>query len=345
MDATGIDISDTAIHYISFEKKSGNMVIKSYGKKPLPFGAVSGGYINNPNAVSKVLSDIKKETGIEFVNASLPEEKCYLFKIQVPKLPNLELRDAIGFRLEENVPISAAEAIYDFTILPTDKKDTSHFDVMVSVIPSKVSEAYASVFKSVGITPLTFEINSQAVSRSVVLPDSEGSHLVFNLGDTKTGLAIVYKGIVFFTSTIPVGVEAINRAIAKVFNVPIGSVPDIKSDIISSGKQDMKLFLEVMETTKPIKEEMMKLVSYWKTHSVNVLHFPSGVDKIILCGKDTALPAVNEYIYAEIGVKAEIANVWQNVFSFEDYLPPISFNESLDYASAIGSAMISQKIS
>src|SRR3989344_3833030 len=155
MSAAGIDISDTTVRFVNFGIKRGKRFIKSYGEKPLPLGAVSSGYINNPDAVIKILSEIKKETGISFANASLPEEKAYLFKMQVPKLPDLELYDAVGFRLEENVQISAKEAIYDFTILPGDKKDTGHYDVMVSVIPSKVSESYATVFKAAGIFPLT----------------------------------------------------------------------------------------------------------------------------------------------------------------------------------------------
>lgn len=341
MDAAGIDISDTAIRFISFGYKKGKRFIKAYGKKPLPIGAVSSGYINDPNAIIKILSDIKKETGISFMNVSLPEEKAYLFKMQVPKLPDAELYDAVGFRIEENVPISAKEAIYDFAILTGDKKDTSHYDVLVSVIPIKVAEAYSNVFKSAGITPLTFEIGSQAVSRSVVPRESKGSYLVVNLSDNKTGLAIVNQGIVFFTSTVPVGGEALDGVIAKTFNVPMRNVPEVKAEIMASGKQDMKLFLEVMDATLPIKEEVVKLATYWKTHSVGILHAPSSIDKIILCGKDTALPAVDEYIYAVTGIRAETANVWGNVFSFEDYIPSISYSESLDYGGAIGLAMIS----
>lgn len=341
MTASGVDISDTAIRFINFGIKKGKRFVKSYGEKLLPIGTMSGGYINNSDTIIKILSDIKRETGISFANVSLPEEKAYLFKMQVPKLPDIELRDAVGFRLEENVPISAKEAIYDFTILSGDKKDTSHYDVIVSVIPLKVSEAYSRVFKQAGITPLTFEISSQAISRAVVSPKLPGSYLIINLGDTKTGLAIVNQGIVFFTSTVPVGGEALDRVIAKAFNTPIRNVPDIKSDIMVNGKQDMKLFLEVMDAAGPLKEEVMKLSAYWKTHSVSVLHAPSGIDKIILCGKDTALPSVDEYVCAATGIKTEIANVWQNIFSFDDYIPPISYEKSLDYAAAIGLAMIS----
>ena len=189
--------------------------------------------------------------------------------------------------------------------------------------------------------PLKFEISSQAVSRSVVSPKSKESYLIVHLGDTKTGLAIVNRGMVFFTSTVPVGSDALNQVISKVFNVPLHSVPEVKKEIISSGKQDMDLFLKVMDATAPVKDEIMKLVSYWKTHGVNVVHNSSVIDKIILCGKDTALPAVDEYVFAETGIKTEVANVWRNIISLDDFIPPIPYEQSLDFAGAIGLAMLS----
>ena len=103
----------------------------------------------------------------------------------------------------------------------------------------------------------------------------------------------------------------------------------------------MKIFLEIMKTTDPLREEIKKLSVYWRAQSVKVLHKPSNLDKIILCGRDTAIPSVNEYVQATTGIKVETANVWRNVFSFENYIPPISRVESLDYAAAIGLALSS----
>jgi len=37
--------------------------------------------------------------------------------------------------------------------------------------------------------------------------------------------------------------------------------------------------------------------------------------------------------------KVEVGNVWRNTFSFEEYIPPILFDESLDYAAAVGLAL------
>lgn len=341
MPAVGIDISDTAVRHIVFGYKNGQRYVKSFGEEKVPEGAISSGYINKPGEVTKILSAVKEKTGRSFVNASLPEEKAYLFEMQVPKLPDNELYEAVGFRLEENVPIPAKEAIYDFTILDYGKSESDHLDIIVSVIPAKVSETYAKVFEDAGLMPLSFEISGQAIGRAVIDPKMTGSFLIMNFGETKTGFSIVSHGIVFFTSTLPFGSLALDEVTAKVYGVPISDVSGIKSEMIKSGKQDMKLFLEIMRSTDPIKEEIKKLSAYWRAQSVKVIHKPSNIDKIILSGRDAAIPSVDEYVHSVTGIPAEVANVWQNVFSFEDYTPPISYADSLNYAGAIGLAVTS----
>lgn len=341
MPATGVDISDTKVRYIDFGYKNEERVIKLFGEEKIPEGVISSGYINKPEELVKILSNIKEKTGISFVRASLPEEKAYLFQVQIPKLTDSELYEAVGFRLEENVPVSAKEAVYDFMVLDYGESKSDHLDVIVSVIPSKVSDAYADVFKKAGLIPLSFEISSQAIGRAVVNPKAQGSFLVMNFSETKTGFSIVSNGIVFFTSTVPFGSSALDEVLAKSAGLSIGELPDMKKEIIKDGKQDMKLFLEIMDAANPLKEEVKKLSAYWRTQSVKVLHKSSNIDKIILCGRDTAIPSVGEYIYATTGIKAETANVWQNVFSFENYIPSIPRTDSLDYAGAIGLALIS----
>jgi type IV pilus assembly protein PilM len=342
MPVAGLDIGENVIRYIEFGGRNDIKFVKKFGERRLPKGAIEAGYINQPEEVIKALTDIKKEADLHFVNVSLPEEKAYVFKLEMPPIGGAELRDAIGFHIEENVPVSAKDSIYDYAILSDNKKKSDHMDVIVSVIPSKVSETYANVVKAAGLMPRNFEILSQAIARAATPGGvSDSSYLILNFNESKTGLAIVHKGIVFFTSTIPIGSSAVDAMIAETYGIPITKVPDLKGEIISSGKQDMKSFLAVMEseTVIPLKEEIAKLATYWKTHGVHIVGEQTKVDKLILCGKDMALPPMDEYLRTSTGINAEVANVWHNIFAFDDYIPTISYRDSLDFAGAVGLAI------
>jgi type IV pilus assembly protein PilM len=335
MDSVGVDISDFAIRFIVLDRKDEYIKIKDFGSIALPAGAVSGGIINDKSAVSKILADIRNRTKVDFINLSLPEERAYLFKVQLPKVSELEMREAVGFRIEENVPVPVKEAVFDYKIMGGDDK-SSHLNVLVSLVPFKLSDTYSDVVTQAGFCPLKFEIASQAVAKSVIPKGEKRAVLVMNFGEVKTSFSIVHNGNVFFSSTVPVGSTVADSIIAKKFKVQLDKVEDIKSNIMGSGKQDMSFFMEVMNELEPIKQEISKLFVYWKTHSLSLSGENDVIEKIILCGKDTALPAVDEYVAGISGIKTEVANVWQNLFSLESYIPPMNYKDSLDYATAIG---------
>jgi type IV pilus assembly protein PilM len=336
MPALSVDLSDSFARFIVFEKKKGLSTIKYFGSEPIPQGAITGGIINNKQAVSDVLRKIRNKTGMDFVNMSLPEERAYLFKMQVPKVSEQEMRETVSFRIEENVPVPAKEAVFDYVIVGDQNEGTDHVDVVVSLVPEKLSDTYSEVAISAGLMPLKFEIVTQAIAKAVTPMNDNRAFMIMNFSENKTSFSIVSGRNVFFSSTVPYGSLVTDAIIAKKFKTDIGKVEQIKSEILGSGKQNMSLFMEIMNELDPIKEEISKLSVYWKTHSVALSGVSGSIQKIVLCGKDTVLPAVDEYISGVSGIKTEVANVWQNVFSVEDYIPPINHKDSLDYAGVVG---------
>ena len=63
------------------------------------------------------------------------------------------------------------------------------------------------------------------------------------------------------------------------------------------------------------------------------------IKEIILCGGDANLAGLTEYLTLTLKIPVKLANVWLNVFSFEEYVPEIEFNKSLKFATAVGLAL------
>jgi Tfp pilus assembly PilM family ATPase len=336
MPSLSIDLSDSFARYIVFEKKNNYSVIKYFGAEKIPAGLITGGIINDKKAISEILSRIRVKTGLDFVNMTLPEERAYLFKMQIPKVKDSEMREAISFRIEENVPVPAKEAVFDYKIINRNDNLSDHADVVVSLVPEKLSSTYSEVAVNAGLMPLKFEIVTQAIAKAVTPLNDTRVFLIMNFTENKTSFSIVSDKNVFFSSTVPYGSLATDAIIAKKFKIDISEVDKIKSQILGSGKQNMSLFMEIMNELDPLKEEIAKLSVYWKTHSMALAGISEPIDKIILCGKDTVLPAVDEYISGVSNIKTEVANVWQNFFSLEEYIPLINYKDSLDYAAVVG---------
>jgi len=201
MPAVGLDVSDEAVRFVEFVQGRHGLELGRYGQKPLPPGAVESGYIKDSATVTALLKGLKKEYDLNCIRTALPEEKAYLFKIEIPKVSHKEIRAAIELRLEENVPLAPAQAIFDYEI-GKENNEQGTMEVSVSVLPEKVITTYLDVFTQAGLTPVGFEMEGRAMSKAFIRDGDHGTYIIANLAERKTGVFIVSDGVVRFTSTL-----------------------------------------------------------------------------------------------------------------------------------------------
>ena len=341
MPGVGLAIDDDAISVVELLPHPRGVVLGRFGRRLLPSGSISGGYIHNQDVVVEEIVKLKDELRIDFVNASLSDEKAYLFKTKIPKISPKEIRSALEFKIEENVPISPSEVVFDYDVFTkSDHLGSDHLDIGMTVLPKKVAETYLDLLDKAGLVVLSFETEAQAIARTLVARGDTGSYLIVNFGEQKTGLFIVSAEMVHFTSVVPVGGVHITEAIAKYLSVSIEEAQKIKREHrVLKTRRNTDLFLSLVNTISVLKDEVNKLSVYWNTHTEPGEVLPQKIGKIVLCGRDASLPGFAEYLEIALEHNIAIGNVWQNIFSLNDYIPPILFDESLDYAAAIGLAL------
>jgi len=340
MSAAGLDISDQAIRFIEFSKSKNGLIPTAFGEEKLPPGVIVSGEINKKDELIKILSSLKRKYGLNFVKASLPEEKAYFFKTEIPKVGGDEIRQSIEFRLEENVPVQAGEVLFDYSLISEDHKKSDHLDVIVSVIPKLVAESYAEALEKSGLTAVSFEVESKAIARSAVKKGSKGSVMIINIRDRVTVVTLVRDGTVRFTSTFSMGGNLITEALRKNFSVSLEEAKKIKNEkLYGESKESVAIFFSLAGIVSVIKDEISKFYAYWLAKNDSSGESGGKISKIILCGKDAAIAGLKEYLSQNLKIEVETADVWANTFSLSDRLPEIDFLESLNFAVAIGLAM------
>lgn len=297
---TGIAISDDFIRCIKFVRKNKDLVIDFFLEKPLPSGLIVSGDIKNSLEVSNILGEIKKELKIDFVKVSISEENAYLFNAKIPKINPNEIKGAIEFKMEENVPISSSELVFDY-VITTPHGHRDHVDVVVSALPTKISDDYVEITQRAGLSILSLEIESQAVARAILPKNCTSTYLIVYLDKQKIGLYVASAGIVHFTSTISTKEKKVN---------------------------DLQF----------ISNEIKKLYSYWHTLKENTGEEDKKINNIVVCGGE-ANEEVVSYLATNTKTEVYLCNVWTNVFDINKNVPPIPFKQSLDFATAIGLAL------
>lgn len=340
MPAVGLDISDSSLKFVAFEQGLGGVRLKRWGKRELPRGALTGGKIQDVNVLTKALIDFRAQHNFTFAHVSLPEQQAYFFQTEVPRdLKASRIRQVLEFKLESNVPLPPSDAIFDYDIL-TGARGSEHVAVGVTVYPTDAVEKLTIALCQAGILPLSFEIEAQAIERAVIPTYDDSVHMVIDFGETRTGIAIVRDSMLVFTSTLEVRGRELTRAIMDDLKIDAEAAEVFKNEsgiVRNSGNAGLSAHL--MHTVTLLKEEIERHYVYWESRSHDEKNQKGALQSIILCGGNANLAGLPEYLTESLQLPVERANVWRNVFSFDEKVPEIDFAHSLSFATAIGLAL------
>jgi type IV pilus assembly protein PilM len=332
MSAVSVEILQTGVCFLTTKSTSRGLLPDKIGFIPLAPGDVVHGEIVRREPVIKALFEIKRRTNATFVRFSVPEEKTYIFKTHLPDLKPEEVRDVLDFKLEENIPLSSKEAVFDYDIMPARKR-SSGLDVVVSAAPLKAVEDLQSIFQAAGLIPALFGPESNSVAKSVVRSGNEQVLVIINIREANVILSWVVNGAVYQTSSVNFGSSTFTEQIAKYCKVSLEEAVKIKAEkLYHDSSESADLFSQIINTVSAIKDEVYKFISYCNDKAEVV----SGADRVIVCGQDAMIVGLTRYLSSNLNLPVEVANVWTNHFSFDDYIPELSQAESLNYAVVSG---------
>lgn len=341
MPAVGMDISDRSIKLIELLPVHGGFRVGRFATHEIPEGIIVGGKIAKRDELVSLLGKLREEHSLTFVSVSLPEEPGYIFTTTVPSVSPEEVRSLLAFKLEEYVPLSPAEAVIDFDVIG-GKNTGDQKIVAVSVFPQETAHEYADLLRDAGLTPISLEIEAQAIARAVVPKNDTAGCLVVDVGAVRSGITVVGGGAVRFTTTVPVGGEAVTAAIkAALPQATAGEILSIKNDqgLAYHDNADIRAAFERLATE--LKNQVERYYLYWQTRKdakdPKLPEHP--IEKIFLSGGYANVAGLPEYLSRHLRVPTKRANVWENVCSINESIPPISYEDSLSYAPAIGLAL------
>lgn len=303
MPHAGLDISDDGFSSIAYSGFGGTRHISLFGRMDLPQGLFNGGDIKDEKSFIDRLAEFGQKHGLSDVKVSIPEEKAYLFQTEVPSTEQKAIEQNIEFKLEENVPLAAGDAVFYFDLLPRSFTGGA-LRASVSVVPKAYVEHYMQLIQAAGLQPVSFEVAPKALARAVIQSGSDKTRLIINVMNRKTGIYIVSGNVVHFTFTGGWGTR-------------------------SGG--DGTSFPAAAE----LRKEVGRIRSYWSSHGNGMT-----IDEAILVGKDAGLvlPVLSRMDEGAGRMAVKIADVWHNATNLDRYLPAVSRADSLGYAVAAGLA-------
>jgi len=299
----GLCISDRYVRFVELSGRGrGRLEPTRLGRRALPSGAVSGGEVHDAKRLRSVLASLAYDYGFERVRVAFSGLGISAFLMRISEVPDsAALRSLIEFELEERVRDPQSDIVFDWEILG-ETTDPSCAEVAVFVYSHALLEGYVEAFEGTGLSPVSFEGAPFATARAVTPEGARGARIIADIRGDDTLVMVTRGGHVVSIAVVPIGGASFSSGASGGGLVALAEVLD--RVIVGLSRQD-----------------------------------GVRIGLVALCGKAGGAPGLSELLAAHLKTNVEPANVWRNVCSFDDVIPPISWEKSLEYAGAIGAAL------
>lgn len=338
----GLDLSDLSMKAVWLDRTGGHDLVMSFGSVPLALGNVVDGEIMNPEAVRSAIESLleksgPKKIGTRKVICSLPETKAFLRIISLPRMEKEEVKEAIKWEIEANIPLTLDQVYYDWQILDLNVVgEKGKMNVLVVAVARSVVDQFTEVLESAGLEVIGLETESIAQARSL-LPEKNDKNttLIVDIGDRRTSFLIAIGSTPCFTSSVPLSSQMVTEAISKELKISFDEAEAIK---IKHGLGSLAMKSPVLKAAEPVLESIAVEIERSIDFYVNSLRYSSGIDSIVLCGGGSNMNGFLPYMTKRLGKPVESGNPWVNVQLGRE-IPIIDKRRSVQYSTAIGLAL------
>jgi len=357
----GLDISDLSLKIIKLKKKKGDLSLASFSEEKIKPGLIKKGQIKDEKALIEVLKkavlNVKGEKlKTNYIIASLPEEETFLQVIQMPKMKEEELKEAVRFEAENYIPLPINDLYLDFEVIKPVYDNLDYLDVLVAALPKKIVDSYVFCFKEAGLIPIALEVESLAICRALIKNQvSPYPILLIDFGATKTGFIIFSGSGLHFTFSIPISSQKLTEAISKTLNKDLVLAENLKlkyglkkgTDLSFKQRKKYKgeaeeVFDAIIPSLVDLVEQIKNHLSFYQSHArqENLPSGRKGIERILLCGGGANLKGILSFLSLELKFPVELGNPWINILKEpQKETKDLPYAESLKYATTLGLAL------
>ena len=317
-----------------------NWTLLHYGYAPVDLQTTSASSKESERRLGEIIMTAVGQSGIKTKNVAigLPSQKTFTTVIDVPIMPEAELRSTIKYQIDQYIPMAIDEAKVDWALLGQSAHNPQQQEVLLASTANSYAEERLEFVEGLGLNVIAAEPDPIAMIRSLLPTGIQDGRLIIDVGELSTNLVITYGDSPRLVRTIPTGLYSLVKAAVQNLNV---QEDQARQFIIKFGLAPDRLEGQVFRAVENVLEgfaaELTKSIKFFQTRYPN-----TPVGGILLSGYGSVIPKFGEYVTAKTGVASSQANPWQKVHvSATDQQQLASI--ATDYATAVGLAQRSNK--
>ncbi len=298
----GLDIGRTAVRAVEL-RPGRRAAVRRSGRVPLPLGAIEGGSVADPGAVTEALRGLWKEAriGSTRVRLGVCSGSVLVRQIELDWMPPADLRRALRYQVAELLPVSLDDANIDHVHLgeheaidPATGASRRMVKILLIATARGAVDDLVHAVRAAGLRPVTADLSplalvraAAAAARRVPAENDEEAALgiqrteaVVDVGADKVSVAVHTNGVPRFVRVAPgIGGEAFTRAVVEATGLDWTSAEEAKVALARTGTHAAPLTddgaaVDLLAVRRAVREATERLVLDIRT----TLDFHAGTD-------------------------------------------------------------------
>lgn len=311
-DFFALDIGTNAVRVVQLSSAgSDGWNLSHFGYASLDEKIATSSSPEAQRKLGEVIMTAVGQSGIKTKNVviGLPSSKTFTTVIEMPVMPENELRNTIKYQVDQYIPMAVNEAKVDWALLGTSLHDPKMQEVLIASTANTYAEERLEFVESLGLNVIAAEPDPLAMIRSLLPAGIPDGRLIIDVGEQSTDLAITFGDAPRLVRTIPTGVKSLVKAAVQNLNVQEDQARQfILKFGLAPDRLEGQVYRAIESTLDGFAVELTKSIKFFQTRYPN-----TPVGGIMLSGYGAVVPGFADYVSSRTGIQAAMANPWQKV--------------------------------
>jgi type IV pilus assembly protein PilM len=283
--------------------------------EPLPDNAVVEKNFQDVEAIGETIQKAVKRSGTKARLAAVAVAGSAVITKVINMPANLsenELEQQIQLEADQYIPYPLEEINLDFEVIGPTANNPDSVDVLLAASRSENIETRTDALDIGGLKAKIVDVEAYTVENvapllTVQMEDSGEDKItaVIDIGATMTSLNVIENGNLIYTREQNFGGKQLTEEIMRRYGLAYEEAGRLKK---SGGLPDNY----IPEVLEPFKETIAQQVSRFLQFFYTSGQYNS-VDLIVLAGGCASIPAIDELVESQLGIKTVIANPFANM--------------------------------
>jgi type IV pilus assembly protein PilM len=316
----GLDIGSHAVKVCQLKRTSNGYAIVTLGSTVLPEGAVEDGTLNDPEVVSKAISDLLQNLKIKNkkVGFSISGYSVIVKKVNLAIMDDAHLEEHIMAEAEQYIPFDIEDVYLDFQDLKTGVKETDRTDVMLVAAKKEIVDDYLDMIRSLKLTPVIVDVDGFALENSYEYNYTKNENVALvDIGASKMSINILSRGISVVARDIIVGSRQLTEQIQNVFDLDFEEAEALKLGATQDEEKRREIEDIFATTCTQWILEIKKAIDLYHAN-----HADHPLKRVILSGGGAKVSGLVDFLAQETDLQVELFNPFLNMASNDKKIDP-----------------------